>query len=83
MADLKTQIIEQLNLTGVKPEDIGDDQPLFADGLGLDSLDVLELIVLLKQKYKLRLANAEEGPAVFKSVRTMAAYINSHQPQNA
>ena len=83
MASLKIQIIEQLNLTGLKPEDIGDDTPLFAEGLGLDSLDVLELIVLLKQKYKVKLANAEEGPAVFRSVRTMADYINLHQPQNS
>ncbi len=83
MASLKVQIIEQLNLTGIKPADIGDNQSLFGDGLGLDSLDVLELIVLLKQKYKLKLASAEEGPAVFKSVKTMAEYINKHMPQNA
>ena len=83
MANLKIQIIEQLNLTDIKPADIGDDQSLFGDGLGLDSLDVLELIVLLKQKYKLKLANPEEGPAVFKSVKTMAEYINEHLPQKA
>ena len=47
--DLKVQIIAQLNLQDVKPEDIGDDQPLFVEGLGLDSIDALELIVLLQQ----------------------------------
>ncbi|MBX2921384.1 MAG: acyl carrier protein [Chitinophagaceae bacterium] len=81
MADLKRQIIEQLNLKDVKPEDIGDDQPLFVEGLGLDSIDALELIVLLQQEYKIKLANAEEGQSVFRSVRTMAQYITEHQPK--
>jgi acyl carrier protein len=79
MADLKVQIIEQLNLQDTKPEDIGDDQPLFVEGLGLDSIDALELIVLLQQNYKIKISNAEEGPKVFRSVRTMAEYITAHQ----
>ena len=83
MADLKTQIVEQLNLQDVKPEDIGDDQPLFVEGLGLDSIDALELIVLLQQHYKIKLSNADDGPRVFHSVRTMADYIRSHEAQNA
>ncbi len=83
MSDLKTQIITQLNLQDTKPEDIGDDQPLFIEGLGLDSIDALELIVLLQQQYKIKLSNAEDGPKVFKTVRTMAEYITAHQPQNA
>ncbi len=81
MADLKEQIIAQLNLQDMKPEDIGNDQQLFADGLGLDSIDALELIVLLQQQYKIRLSNAEDGPKVFRSVRTMAEYITAHQAQ--
>ena len=81
MADLKRQIIAQLNLKDLKPEDIGDDQPLFVEGLGLDSIDALELIVLLQQEYKIKLSNAEEGPKVFKSVRTMAEYITANQAQ--
>lgn len=81
MADLKRQIIEQLNLKDLKPEDIGDDQPLFVEGLGLDSIDALELIVLLQQEYKIKLASAEEGQSVFRSVRTMAQYITEHQPK--
>ncbi len=81
MADLKQQIIAQLNLKDLKPEDIGDDQPLFVEGLGLDSIDALELIVLLQQEYKIKLANAEEGQDVFRSVRTMAQYIREHQPK--
>ena len=83
MSDLKTQIIAQLNLQDTKPEDIGDDQSLFVEGLGLDSIDALELIVLLQQQYKIKLSNAEDGPKVFKTVRTMAEYITAHQAQHA
>lgn len=79
ISDLKTQIIAQLNLQDVKPEDIADDQPLFVEGLGLDSIDALELIVLLQQQYKIKLSNADEGPQVFRSVKTMAEYITAHQ----
>lgn len=79
--DLKKQIIAQLNLQDVKPEDIGDDQALFVDGLGLDSIDALELIVLLQQNYKIKLSHADDGPKVFKSVKTMAEYIKAHQAQ--
>ncbi|HNP49068.1 MAG TPA: phosphopantetheine-binding protein [Bacteroidia bacterium] len=79
MHDLKVQIIAQLNLQDLTPEDIGDDQALFVEGLGLDSIDALELIVLLQQQYKIKLSNAEEGPKVFRSVRTMAEYITAHQ----
>jgi acyl carrier protein len=81
IADLKEQIVDQLKIKNIKPEDIGDDEPLFGAGLGLDSLDVLELIVLMKQKYKLRLAKPEDGPTVFRSVKSMAEYIEKHQVQ--
>jgi acyl carrier protein len=76
---LKQQIVEQLNLKHIKPEEIGDDQPLFVDGLGLDSIDALELIVLLQQKYGIKLANPEEGPKVFHTVRALAEFITAHQ----
>ena len=79
--DLKKQIIAQLNLQDTKPEDIADDQPLFVEGLGLDSIDALELIVLLQQNYKIKLSNADDGPKVFQSVKTMAEYITAHQAQ--
>ena len=79
MAALKAQIVEQLNLQEVKPEDIGDDQPLFKDGLGLDSIDALEIIVLLQQHYGIRIANPEQGPEIFYSVRTIAEFITVHQ----
>lgn len=79
MANLKKEIIEALNLKHLKPEDIGDDQPLFVEGLGLDSIDALELIVLLQQKYNIRVANPQDGPKIFRSVKTIAEYIQSHQ----
>lgn len=81
MAALKEQIIAQLNLKDLKPKDIGDDQPLFVEGLGLDSIDALELIVLLQQEYGIKLSNAEEGPKVFQSVRTIAEYITAQRAQ--
>ena len=79
MANLKKQIIEALNLKHLKPEDIGDDQPLFVEGLGLDSIDALELIVLLQQQYNIRVANPQDGPKIFRSVKTIAEYIQRHQ----
>ena len=79
MADLKKQIIEALNLKHLKPEDIGNEQPLFVEGLGLDSIDALELIVLLQQKYNIKISNPQEGPKIFKSVKTMAEYITAHK----
>jgi acyl carrier protein len=83
IADLKVQIADQLKLKNISPEDIGDDEQLFGAGLGLDSLDVLELIVLLKQKYKLRVSNPEDGLKVFKSVRSMAEFITANRAQIA
>jgi acyl carrier protein len=79
MADLKLKIINALNLKHLKPEDIGDEQPLFVQGLGLDSIDALELIVLLQQDYGVKVADPQEGPKIFQSVKTMAEYIRSHQ----
>ena len=78
MHRLKEQVIERLNLKNLKPENIGDDQPLFVEGIGLDSIDALELIVLLQQEYNIKLSNAEDGPRVFHSIRTMADYITAN-----
>ena len=77
---LKTQIIEQLNLEDMEPDDIETEAPLFGDdGLGLDSIDALELIVLLEKDYGLKLETADEGKKVFYSVKTMADYITANQ----
>ena len=79
MADLKRQIIEALNLKHLQPEDIGDDQPLFVEGLGLDSIDALELIVLLQQQYNIKMANPQDGPQIFRSVKTIAEFIRTNK----
>lgn len=79
IGELKVQIIEALNLKHLKPEDIGDDQALFVEGLGLDSIDALELIVLLQQKHNTKIANAQDGPKIFRSVRSIAEYIQQNQ----
>ncbi|NJM26058.1 MAG: acyl carrier protein [Bacteroidia bacterium] len=80
MENLKKQIIDALNLKHLKPEDIGNDQPLFVDGVGLDSIDALELIVLLQQQYNIKLADPQDGPKVFQTVRTMAEFISANKP---
>lgn len=71
-------MIAALNLDGMTPEDIDDDAPLFDGGLGLDSIDALELIVLLEKEYGIRLASPAQGKDVFKSVNSMAEYISAH-----
>ena len=74
---LKSKIIEALNLEELTPEDIDPDARLFGDaGLGLDSIDALELTLILERDYGLRISQ-EEGRQVFRSVRTMAEYISS------
>ncbi len=76
---LKQQIIDALNLQGMKPEDIDDNAPLFGEGLGLDSIDSLELMVLLERSYGIKIEDAREGRKVLTSVATMADYIRSHK----
>ena len=73
---LKTQIIDALNLEELKPEDIKDDAPLFGpEGLGLDSIDALELIVLLEKNYGIKLTDPSKAKNVLTSVRAIADYI--------
>ena len=76
---LKAQIIEALNLEGMAPEELDTDAPLFGDGLGLDSIDALELIMLMEKQYGIKLANPAEGKAIFKSVASMADYISKNR----
>ncbi len=76
---LKKQIIEFLNLLTVKPEDIKDDQPLFGEGLGLDSIDSIELIVLLNREYGIVIEDPKEGRKILVDVNTMADYIEKHR----
>ncbi len=76
---LKQQIIHFLNLISVTPDDIKDDQPLFGEGLGLDSIDSLELIVLLDREYGIKIENPKEGRKVLVDINTMVAYIQEHR----
>ncbi|MDO4462640.1 MAG: phosphopantetheine-binding protein [Bacteroidia bacterium] len=77
--ELKEYIIDALHLEDITPADIEDDAPLFGDGLGLDSIDALELIVMLEKKYGIRIANPADGKEVFKSVATIADFVASHK----
>ena len=79
IVELKTKMIEVLNLEEMTPEDIDTDSPLFGAGLGLDSIDALELIVLLEKSYGIKLANPSEGKAIFKNIRTIAEYVKEHR----
>ena len=74
-AQLKEQILEALSLDEMKPEEIDDNAPLFGEGIGLDSIDALELIVLMEKQYGIKLSNPAEGKEVFKSINVMAEYI--------
>lgn len=79
IVELKKQIIEVLNLEDVKPEDIDNDSPLFGEGLGLDSIDALELIVLMEKNYGIKIKDPSAGKEIFKSVNTMAEYISKNR----
>ena len=76
---LKEQIIKFLNLLSVKPEDIKDDEPLFGEGLGLDSIDSIELIVLLGREYGIDIKDPKEGRKVLVDINTMVDYIEKHR----
>lgn len=77
---LKLQIIEQLNMEDIDPEDIDIEGPLFNEGLGLDSIDALELIVLMEKEYGIKLGDSRKGKEVLYSIKTMADYIRANTP---
>lgn len=76
---LKKQIVTFLNLLSVNPDDIKDDEPLFGEGLGLDSIDSIELIVLLNREYGIVIEDPKEGRKVLVDINTMADYIQKHR----
>lgn len=78
--ELKEEIIKVLNLEDMTPEDIDPKAPMFgAGGLGLDSIDALELIVLLEKRYGIRLANAAEGKKILTNVENIAQYVTENR----
>lgn len=77
--NLKVQIIEALNLEEITPEEIDNDAPLFGEGLGLDSIDALEIILILEKNYGIRLADPAEAKPIFKSITTLAQFITENR----
>ena len=77
ITSLKTYIIEQLNLRQFTPEQIDVDEPLIGGGLGLDSIDALELIVMIEKNYGLKISNPEEGRKILSSISNIAEFIQS------
>ena len=76
---LKQQIIKTLNLEEITPDDIDPAAPLFGEGLGLDSIDALELIVMLEKYYGIRLSSPDQGKEIFKSIDTIAQYVQKNR----
>lgn len=74
-AKLKELLVSNLNLEGVTPDQIEDDKPLFGEGLGLDSLDAVEIVVILQRNFGVEVKDMEKGREVFRSVNTLANYI--------
>ena len=79
IVELKKEIIKVLNLEGMTLDEISDDGELFGEGLGLDSIDALELIVLLEKNYGIKLKDPSQGKEIFKSVRVMAEFIHANR----
>jgi acyl carrier protein len=80
---LKLEIIQQLNLEDQKPEDIDADAPLFGEGLGLDSIDALEIMVLLEKNYGIKIEDPKDGKKIFFSIRTLAQFIMENKKDQA
>ena len=76
---LKKQIVDFLNLLSVNPYDIKDDEPLFGEGLGLDSIDSIELIVLLNREYGIVIEDPKAGRKILVDINTMADYIEKNR----
>lgn len=77
--DLKEMLVRDLKLQDVQPGDIGDDDPLFEQGLGLDSLDAVELVVLINKHYGIQIQDMEEGKVAFASVNALADFITERR----
>ncbi len=75
ITQVKQLIIDSLRIEGMTPDDIETDAPLFGEGLGLDSIDALQLVVAMEKDYGVIVPDAETGAVVFQSVRSMAGYI--------
>lgn len=82
--ELKELLVENLSLEDIDPEEIGDDEPLFDDeGVGLDSLDGVEIVVMLQRNYGLDVKDMQKGTEIFQSINTLAGYVAENQPDNS
>lgn len=79
--ELKKHIIEELNLEDIKPEDIDDDAPLFVEGLGLDSIDALELVVILEKYYDVTIPDEDTGRIALYSINSMVEFIETSKAE--
>ena len=81
--ELKIKIVETLSLVDVNPETMADDIPLFQEGLGLDSIDVLELVIMVEKDYGVKIDNKDLGQKVFRPPKTLAEYITEQRGKSA
>ena len=79
IAQVKKLIIDSLRIDGMAPDEIETDAPLFGEGLGLDSIDALQLVVAMEKEFGVVVPDAATGTKVFQSVRSMAEYIAEHR----
>jgi acyl carrier protein len=79
-AKLKELLVSHLALEDIKPEEIGDDEPIFGEGLGLDSLDGVEIVVLLQRSFGVKIQETEKGNDLFRSINTLSSYIVENSP---
>ncbi len=77
--ELKAMIVDDLKLEDVRPEDLEDDKPLFGDGLGLDSLDAVELVLLLRKRYQIEIKDMDEARVPFSSIAALAKHVRAHR----
>jgi len=80
--ELKVKLIELLNLTDVSPENFDENARLVGGELGIDSIDVLEMVVMVEKDYGIVINSQEVGEKVFASLTALADYIQAHRPGN-